>query len=63
MTAPSDRTTISANVTPSFKAELEARAEAEDRPPSFVVRRALRLYLWLPVAEADRLLAGGTPGE
>ena len=57
----SARTQISANVPPDVRAAVDARAEQEDRPPAFVLRRAIRLYLSLPVDEAERLLREGTP--
>ncbi len=52
----SDRVQVSATVTPDVKAALAARAEAEERPDGYVLRRALRLYLALPVEDADRML-------
>jgi hypothetical protein len=62
MPRQSDRATVNATVPPDVKAALVQRAESEDRTEGSVVKRALRLYLSMPVEETEqRLRELGTP--
>jgi hypothetical protein len=62
MPRQSDRATVNATVPSDVKAALVQRAEAEDRTEGSVVKRALRLYLSMPVEETEqRLRELGTP--